>query len=259
VKNKRGGGKSVEKISSQFYARVLHVVTATAPELRYETICKLILQQAIQQLDPLGLGMAITVIVCTEPPSERNVHSLRVSIGQGTLPGMEGWDQLAIFLGVESLAGYAATCGHRVTVQNLREDHHLYYPVNRLKGASSAIATPIRRLDGIAGCLSIYSTQPGYFSPCCQELVQSYADLLTLAFEPRAFYELERLELGIMPARCLQLPYFASFQQRLIDTLKKAAYLQLSISIQTAELRVWQQIENELLRLACKVSAQKSF
>ncbi len=141
----------MEKISSQFYARVLHVVTATAPELRYETICKLILQQAIQQLDPLGLGMAITVIVCTEPPSERNVHSLRVSIGQGTLPGMEGWDQLAIFLDIESLPGYAATCGHQVTIQNLCEDRYLYiyspWHLNpersmNLKGSNLALCLP---------------------------------------------------------------------------------------------------------------------
>jgi GAF domain len=245
----------VEKISSQFYVSALRALIATAPELRYWAICKLILQQAMQQLDPLRLGMGMVIALCTEPLSERKVRSLRTSMGRGTLPGVGDWERLSLFLGIESLSGYAITRGHPVTIQNLYEDHR-YYPVRRLESVRSAIANPIRHADGIAGCLSIFSTQPYYFSPGRQKLVQNYADLLTLAFEPRAFYALERLELGVMPAQSLQASYFASFQQRLATTLQEAARLQLSITLQLATLKVWRQIEEELLGLACIVPAQ---
>src|ERR1700719_1099849 len=52
---------ATKDIPSMFIARVLSARAKTHQEIRYWSLCRLIIEQAIGQLDPDRLGMAITV------------------------------------------------------------------------------------------------------------------------------------------------------------------------------------------------------
>ncbi|MDQ2714801.1 MAG: GAF domain-containing protein [Chloroflexota bacterium] len=237
----------------QFYANVLQAVVSTAPMLRFWTICNLILQQSLQQLDPHHLGMVITIINCTPPGPENKVRSLNIHLGQSTKPWDRNWGRWPLLLGIETLSGYVVATGHAVTIQDAKKDH-LHYPTLLVEKLNSAYATPIRHIDGIAGCLCICSTQPHYFTQSRQNLIQNYANLLTLAFDPEQFYEPASIELGVMPPEDVQRPYFANFHQRLIVILKRAAEQGVAINQQVAEQRVWQEIEKEILQASITVA-----
>ncbi|MBA2287436.1 MAG: helix-turn-helix transcriptional regulator, partial [Ktedonobacteraceae bacterium] len=58
---------STKEIPSAFYARVFIARGSTAEALRFWSICNLILQQALGQLDPDRLGMAVNVVRCMPP------------------------------------------------------------------------------------------------------------------------------------------------------------------------------------------------
>lgn len=232
---------------SQFYANVLQAVVSTAPLLRFWTICNLILQQSLQQLDPYHLGMVITIIDCTPPEPKNKVRSLRIHLGLGTKPWDRNWGHWPHLLGIETLSGYVVATGHAVTIQDSKKDH-MHYPTLPVEKLNSAYATPIRHIDGIAGCLCICSTQQRYFTQSRQNLIQNYANLLTLAFDPEQFYAPANIELAIMPSEDEQKPYFANFHQRLIVILKKAAEQGVTITQHAAEQRVWQEIEKEILQ-----------
>src|SRR5437016_4558797 len=74
-------------IPPEFYARVFAARATTVENLRFWSSCNLILQQAIGQLDPERLGMAIWIVRCMDPsgPNEK-VRSLRETTGIGTPP-----------------------------------------------------------------------------------------------------------------------------------------------------------------------------
>src|SRR5438105_750423 len=50
------------EISAEFYARILHTFGTIPSSLRYSSLCDLILHQALIQLDPHRLGLAIIVV-----------------------------------------------------------------------------------------------------------------------------------------------------------------------------------------------------
>src|SRR5260370_38884914 len=79
----------------------------------------LIMQLALGQLDSDHLGMAIIIAHCM-PPSRvaHKVRSPRQNAGRGTPPWNTYLDQELLFLGIESLAGYAVSVGHLVAVQS---------------------------------------------------------------------------------------------------------------------------------------------
>src|SRR5206468_2142891 len=92
-----------QEIPSEFYTRVLNAL-ATDPKIqRFWSISNLILQQALGQLDPNHLGLAITVVQCMPPSADGKIHSLRERAGHGTPPWHMNLEQHAIFLGQESL------------------------------------------------------------------------------------------------------------------------------------------------------------
>jgi hypothetical protein len=72
---------------------------------------------------------------------------------------------------------------------------------------------------------------------------------MVLAFEKEDFYELEQIELGIMPPIEEQQKYFSAFSKRVTDVMKEATRHQQPLSIAEAEQVVWKQIETELLQL----------
>jgi citrate lyase synthetase len=105
-------------------------------------------------------------------------------------------------------------------------------------------------LEGnVAGCVLVSSTQPNYFLQSQQTLIQSYADLIALAFEPDEFYDTRHIELGLVPFQEVQRSYLSGFRQRLNETMLQATKIQQPLTIFQAEQIVWQQFEEELLRL----------
>jgi hypothetical protein len=238
-----------QEIPSAFYARIFHALSELPDPMRSWSICDLVLQQALQQLDPNRVGMEITVMHCMLPPLEQKVLSLRETLGRGTPPWTRELQQKTMFLGAESLAGYAVTTGRPVAIQT-REEGQSRFPARWVEREESAAAHPIRRGGRIAGCLLFSSTQPNYFLPFRLALIESYTELIALAFEREEFYDFAQIELGIMPAIEKQQPYFSAFSRRVTDMVREASRNQQPISIIEAEQMVWKQIETELLSLA---------
>src|SRR5712691_5128751 len=106
-------------IPYSFIMQVLDARATTLDSLRFWTISRLVLQHALRRLDPDRLGMAITVVCCMPPDGHGKIRSLRESFGQGTPPWEGDLETKGMFLGAESLAGYAVmTCCPR-TIHNL--------------------------------------------------------------------------------------------------------------------------------------------
>jgi len=235
---------SSKDVPSEFYGRVFSARAATNETLHFWSICNLILQQAIGQLDPDRLGMAITVVRCMPPSNGHKVRSLRESAGQGTPPWSGDLEQQAMLLGAESLAGYAVTASRPAAIQNILQDRSPL-PAHQIPFELSAAAYPILFAGRIAGCLLISSTQTNYFlSPSRLSLIQCYTDLVALAFDSDDFYDPQDIDLHIMPSHEVQRDYFYNFRYRVTQVMK-----QQPVRNRQAEETVWQQLEEELLQL----------
>ena len=238
----------LNKIPSEFYIRVLRTRATIPKVLRFSSLCDLILQQALEQLDPNRVGIAVTVVRCMRPSVDKKIHSLRENIGRGTPPWESNLDQQAILLGAESLAGHAVTLGRLVVNQDLSEKQSLS-PGYHGQWEESAAAAPIMREGKVSGCLLVSSSQTNYFQQSRQTLIESYADLIALAFDAVEFYDTRQIELGLVPYQEVQKSYLSGFRQRLSETMIQATKNQQPLTIFEAEQIVWQQFEEELLRL----------
>lgn len=236
-------------IPSEFYSRVLYTLTNTAKDVLFRLLTDMILQQALKHLDPERLGMAIIVARCMPPSRENKVQTLRENVGRGSPPWGDNLEQQAILLGAESLTGYAVMSLHLVVNQNLRDERNPAAGY-RGPGEESAAATPIKRCGGVAGSLLVSSTQPDYFVPARSMLVEQYAALLALAFDCGDFYDPQCIELGLVPSAQEQRPYFSGFQQRVLQFMREANREHHPMTYSQAEQKVWQQIEEELLRVS---------
>jgi transcriptional regulator with XRE-family HTH domain len=242
---------SEQEIPTSFYIRVFNARASTVESLHFWSISTLILQQAISQLDPERLGMSIYVVRCMPPQPQRGsrkVRSLRESVGAGTPPWPGDLEQQALFLGAESLAGYAVSLCRPSGNQNIGEGNNLV-PTHPGEYEKSAVAYPILYTGRIAGCLLVSSTQINYFHSSARlALVQSYTDLIALAFEAEDFYDPQDIELQVMPHHSIQRHYFANFRQRVANTMIQAAQKQRPVNNLQAEQAVWQELEEELLQ-----------
>ncbi|MDQ6659356.1 MAG: GAF domain-containing protein [Chloroflexota bacterium] len=238
------------EIPATFYTRVFSARATTIGHMRYWSICNTILQQALVQLDPERIGMAITVVRCMPPlPGETEIRSLRESIGLGTSPWSGNLEQKAMFLGAESLAGYVVSTGRGQTVQNAEADMTLI-PVSRVEYEKSAAEYPIMYAGRIAGCLVVSSHQYNYFlSQTRLALIENYANLIALAFETDQFYEPEQIALRLMPEHDTQKLYFANFRDRVATTMIEGAQNKQPVNPIEAEERVWRQLEEELIQV----------
>lgn len=236
-----------QDILSICYAQVLSANADMPDVLYFWSVCKLVLQQALEQLDARRLGMVIMVAQCTPPTGENKVRSLRGNVRQGTLPLSSTLETEPIFLGAESLSGSVVTSCRPLTIQNIED----FLPLKgKLAPAlASATAYPILRRGRIGGCLVITSTQVNYFTPARLNLVQHYANLIALAFETEEFYDPKHIDLGVMPSFLVQKPYFAQFRRRVAEVMKLSMQQKQSINSIKAEKLVWQQLEEELLHL----------
>lgn len=236
-------------IPSEFYSRVLYTITSTPKDILFRLVTDMILQQALKHLDPERLGMAIIVGRCMPPSRENKVRSLRETAGRGNPPWGDNLEQQTHLLGAESLTGYAVMSLRLVVNQNLG-DEHVHAAGYRGPWEESAAAAPIKRCNSVAGSLLVSSTQLDYFVPDKCMLIEQYAALLALAFDCEDFYDLQRIELGLVPSVQEQRAYFAGFQQRVVQVMKDATREQRPMTYRQAEQKVWQQIEEELLQVS---------
>ncbi len=236
-----------EEIPSIFYRQVIQAHVNLPQAIHFSSICDTILLQALMQLDPNRNGMEITIAQCMPPSHNNIVRSMRESIGRGTPPLTRELEQRTIFLGAESLAGYAATNGRLYTVRNREEGVNLF-PVHWVGPEESAVACPIMRADTIAGCLLVSSIQPNYFASLSRHaLVQHYADLLVIAFEQNQFYKHNILMLHAMPRYEKQRPIIHTFRNRVVQRMLSSRNGPQEMDIIQAEQQIWREIEQELL------------
>lgn len=246
-----------QEIPSEFYAEVLRICTRIGPQQRFWAVAKPVAEQAMLQLDPYQFGLLISVMRCLPPRPGNKVRSLYASVGQGTPPWEGSYDQWPILVGIESMAGYAATNYRTIVVQDLEKESG-FFPIRtfdksgkieKLEEARSICASPILREESTAGSLFLCSTQLRYFTPSRLALIQQYVELLALAFEPGEFYGKQRIDLGIMPSLQVQEPYFAKFKQRVYALMAQATRDGQPVTVQQAELMAWQELEEEFIRL----------
>jgi hypothetical protein len=245
---------ALQEIPTQFYARIFAARASTTANMRFWSISNLILQQAIGQLDPDRQGMAIDVVRCMQPSeSDSKIHSLRESVGIGTPPWSGNLEQYAMFLGAESLCGFVVTVCRPAANQNVDDPQNLV-PAHKAEYEKSAAVHPILFAGRIAGCLLVSSTQHNYFLSLARlALVEEYANLLALAFEPEDFYEPGAIELRMMPDQLTQKKYFADFRLQVATTMIDAARNKEPVNNIQAEEIVWQRLERELLQEAASL------
>jgi hypothetical protein len=232
-----------------FYNHVLGLYATIPDHQRFWSICTAILQEAVKHFASRGVGLDISVVQCLAPYQGNIVRCLREHVGLGTSPGKEQVELRMRLFGAESLAGYVVESGHQAVIANLSEEQRL--PHQLPEQARSAAAFPIFHASRIAGCLRVVSTRPDYFrSPALLDLIEAYATLLALAFDPEDFYEPQSIKLGIMPSFQVQDSYFATFQQRVKSMLKESVADQHPLNFIQAEQRTWWQIAEELLRVS---------
>jgi hypothetical protein len=231
------------EIPSLFYASVLRTVTSIPANLRFESMCDLVLQQVLKHLDPNRVGVA-----CCMPPSRENeIQSLRECVGRGTPPWREKMEQDLMLLGAESLAGYALSLGRTVAIADLESGLSMF-PASRGAWGKSAVAAPLLHLGKVAGCLIVESAQVDYFPPGRQTLIENYANLLISAFSDEDFYEPQRIRLQVLPSQTVQRSFLSGFRERFMNNLKRSASQGVSLTVTQAEQIAWQQVEEELLQ-----------
>lgn len=230
-------------IPTNFYAETLRA-SRDAPQ-RFWTISSLILSQMLTQLDPQQLGMEIVIAQCM-PARDGKVRSLRERIGLGTPPWPGYLEEKTLFMGAESLGGYAVAHGHWVAIPDVRQ-RESFLPVKDVPFEVSLAAFPILLEGNIAGCLLASSTQAGYFAGERLQLLDDYADLVRLAFCDVEFSPVSTIELGIMPPWVAQQQYFASFRQRVAAVMREARLSGRVVDALAAEQLVRAQLEKELL------------
>ena len=237
---------SLKQIPSEFFAHILNIRTTTTDTLRFWRISDEVLKQALLQLDPNRLGIAVMVVQCMPPsPINGKICSLRERTGQGTFPWTANLEHDALFLGLESLSGYSVEVRHIVSDDDLR--HSKPFPAVRGSYEVSAAAHPIRFEGRIAGCLLASSTQPKYFSQERLNLLTVFSDLISLAFDEKDFYPASMIELRVMPEPEIQRSILATFHQRVTAKLQQMVHQPQQLSNVQIETQVWQEIETELL------------
>ncbi len=238
---------AIEQTECALFRKVMEMRATTPEGLLFWSICHRVFQHALCTLDPGRIGLAIRVVICMPPTRDGKIHSLRESVGSGTPPWQPNLEYEAVFLGAESLAGYAVALSRQESVQDLRDDTSLS-PFRRGEYEVSATAVPILYANRMAGCLLVSSTQPGYFTSDARlALVRDYAQLIAFAFKEEQFYPLEMIELRVLPDLKVQRRYLSTFRQRIVSLMREAFDASQSLTRAEAEQIVWRQIEEEML------------
>jgi hypothetical protein len=237
-----------QDIPYKFIMEVLEARSSIPDLLRFWSITRLVLQQALKQLDPERVGMAITVVRCM-PLRDGKIRSLRESVGLGSPPWGGDLEEKALLLGAESLAGHVTVSCRMEQIGDLRTNK-TFLPAYQVEHEVSAAACPIMYACRVAGCLLLSSTQVDYFVPEARlSLVRGYAYLASLAFNPDEFYNPEDIALHIMPPPSRQQELFDGFRRRVLQRMQSSAESEQRLSSTEAEQLEWQRIEGALLQL----------
>ncbi|WP_165422795.1 GAF domain-containing protein [Ktedonosporobacter rubrisoli] len=245
------GSEHAEEVPLSFYQHVLNMYVTVPARLQFLMISRAILEQVFRQLDLHRQGGDIAVIACCMAPSgpAEPVRSLRECVSVEHSPTWQEHEEPLGYLGLESLEGYAVSTGRALVIYTSEELQTMFpsYADQKRQLACSA-AHPICRQEKVAGCLTISSCQPHYFTPQRLKLIKAYAELLALAFEAANFYPFERISLGTMPPPDVQQTYLRSFRMRVTEAFQQAQRSQhLRPDIQQTEEQIWKQLEQELL------------
>lgn len=243
-------GRVVPEIHPELYAQVMRVYAKTPAVLARDALYKLIFERALEHLDPDKIGMSLALICCVPPLPGQKVRSLRQVRGMGTPPWEREMERKTMFLGSESVAGNAVM-NYRLAWVDSR-DSTSFTPANWTDYEESVIASPILRQARVAGALLASSSRPHYFTSDHQDLLELYAPLAGLMFNPNEFYDPMEIMLGVMPDFQIQTPLFANFEQRVSLKLTEAAQRKKDITLQQAHQLVWQDISEELLQVSSK-------
>lgn len=239
--------ESSEHISAEFFAQVLNARATVIESLRFWHISDMVLKEALTVLDPNQLGMSITLALCMPPGLGGKIRSLREQMGRGTAPWVADLEHLSLFLGMETLAGYVVQYRRPASIVDLREDHLL--PAYQTDYEISAAAQPIWLEGSVAGCLLASSTQVGYFTQQRMNMLGTFSDIVSLAFDKDIFYAPHLIELRLMPEPEKQRPVLATFRQRVTQTMMRAAQNHHPINNFEAEQIVWRELEEILLNM----------
>jgi GAF domain len=234
-------------IPLEVYERATRAYATTPLSLRFWVISNLVLGAALEQLDPRPhpVGVEVVLVQCMRCSHSETVGYLRETCLLGTPPWRT--DQLTqLFLGAESLSGYAVTSARPALCQNLRTNP-AFLPVRVEAYEESAVAYPLLQGERVGGCLLVASAQEDFFTPQRLQLVNAYADLAVLALQDEQFYEKQAIQLGTMPATDVQQAHFASFRRR-VNELISAPDRKVSNIVQAEQL-VWSQLAEELMSL----------
>jgi len=234
-----------KEIPVELYAYVMHDYSTLPKTQRFWALSNFILRQALGQLDPNQLGLAVTLVKCM-PPKQGIVRSLREHVGHGTPPWTINLEQQAVLLGSESMAGYTVMHGRPLTRQNQNE-HQGQFPAHWMEWEVSAAAYPIQLAGAIAGSFVVSSTQPDYFVPFRTQLIEQYSELLTLVFEPEDFYAPGVINLREMPLYTLQRETLSTLHKRATKFMRGAVQKNEVLPLNVATELAWQQIEEEFL------------
>ncbi len=234
-----------QEIASEFYAQVMHAYTTVTQMQRFWTLSNFILRQALGQLDPNNLGLAVMLAKCM-PLKHDIIRSLREVVGHGTSPWNFNLEQQAVLLGSESMAGFTVMNGRPLIRQN-QQEHEGRFPAHWTDWEVSAAAYPIQRSGAMAGSFVVSSTQPDYFVPFRQKLIEQYSELLSLAFEREEFYPLDRINLYQMPIYTAQREPLSTLHKRAVALMQEATLRNKILPLQEATELAWQQIEEEFL------------
>lgn len=238
------------EIDAAFYKEVLQTYAKTPSPLACQRLQTLILTHALAHLDPTNVGMTIALLCCVPPRGGQKISALCQASSLSTPPWNRDQEQKRLFVGAESMAGTAVST-YQVFVADSRED--MTISVNWEMFEESAVAAPILRQAKVAGALVASSARSYHFTPAHKNLVELYAHLIMLSFNPTEFYELSAIQLGVMPNIELQAPYTAHINRR---ATQRVAEIQSrgngSITIHEANQRVLQDIADELLKLPGK-------
>jgi GAF domain len=234
-------------IPLEIYERATRAHATTPLSLRFWVISNLVLGAALEQLDPgpHPVGVEIVLVQCMRCIHSETVGCLRETCLLGTPPWRT--DQLTpLFLGAESLCGYAVTSARPALCQNLRTNP-AFLPVRVEAYEESAVAYPLLQGERVGGCLLVAAAQADFFTPPRLQLVNAYTDLAVLALQDDQFYEKQAIQLRSMPATDVQQAHFASFRRR-VNEMISATDRQVANIVQAEQL-VWSQMAEELLSL----------
>jgi len=246
--------RSFQGLPAEFYARALSNMAHTPPSMYRQSMQNLILQQALQHLDPDQLGLSITLAICVPPRPGDKVRSLHEVSGLATPPWPRNPVGKPVFLGAETLIGYAVAQA-RPSVINSR-DEKTFFPVQWVEHAKSAAAFPILRHARITGGLIIFSAHEHFFTPPRMAVIEDYTHLATCLFEPEESFDLTEIELRIMPPYERQRPYFAGYNQRILRKLIEAQAQGQQLTWHQTRQLVWRDLEDVLLQVVLQSEAE---